>query len=35
MMIDQWFGTDPWATLPLLFLGVRVGLVKLHRAVSN
>jgi len=33
--IDQWFGTRPWATIVLFFLGVGAGMVNVYRAVTG
>lgn len=33
--IDSWFGTKPWATIVLFFLGVAAGMVNVWRAVTG
>ena len=33
--IDQWFGTRPWGTIVLFFLGVGAGMVNVYRAVTG
>ena len=33
--LDRWWGTSPWLTIVLFFLGVAAGMVNVYRALTG